>query len=135
MFAVGRAMICVPVTNEFFFVPYRIIVPEYEVVSIRSLQKRSLDEKRLVSFNAFGKDMRLSLQRNPHLVKQGSLRMWIAEPDSTAGVHYEELPQVISAAVTIKNGNGTWLTVMVMIIGDGRRILLSNYVILMSENS
>jgi hypothetical protein len=67
-------------------------VPEYEVVSIRSLTKRSIDEKRLVSFNAFGKDLRLQLKRNPHLVKQ-SLRMWIAEPDSTRGVHYKELPQ------------------------------------------
>ncbi|CAG7723637.1 unnamed protein product [Allacma fusca] len=67
-------------------------VPEYELVSIRSLTKRSLDEKRLVSFNAFGKDLRLQLKRNPHLVKQ-SLRMWIAEPDSSRGIHYQELPQ------------------------------------------
>ena len=68
-------------------------VPEYEVVSIRSLTKRSLDEKRLVSFNAFGQDLRLSLKKNPHIVKQ-SLRMWIAEPDPSKGIHYQELPQV-----------------------------------------
>lgn len=70
-------------------------VPEYEVVSIRSRSKRSIDEdhKRLVSFNAFGKDVKLQLRKNPHLVKQ-SLRMWIAEPDSSKGIHYKELTQV-----------------------------------------
>ncbi|XP_021956004.1 A disintegrin and metalloproteinase with thrombospondin motifs 18 isoform X3 [Folsomia candida] len=67
-------------------------VPEYQVVSIHSRSKRSMDENRLVSFNAFGKDVRLHLEKNPHLVKQ-SLRMWIAEPDSSEGVNYKELPQ------------------------------------------
>lgn len=96
-------------------------VPEYQVVSIHSRSKRSVDENRLVSFNAFGKDVRLQLRKNPHLVKQvstilmkdtrnthdknfgalkshlyllQSLRMWIAEPDSSEGVNYKELPQV-----------------------------------------
>jgi len=69
-------------------------VPEYEVVSIHSRSKRSIeDDKRLVSFNAFGKDVKLQLRKNPHLVKQ-SLRMWIAEPDSSKGIHYKELTQV-----------------------------------------
>jgi len=78
--------------QRIFQVDSHLKVPEYEVVSIHSRTKRSLDDKRLVSFNAFGKDLRLSLKRNPHLVKQ-SLRMWFAEPDSSKGIHYEELPQ------------------------------------------
>ncbi len=68
-------------------------MPEYQVISIHSRSKRSVDENRLVNFNAFGKDVRLQLRKNPHLVKQ-SLRMWIAEPDSSEGVNYKELPQV-----------------------------------------
>ncbi|ODN03816.1 Venom metalloproteinase 3 [Orchesella cincta] len=69
------------------------MMPEYEVVSIHSRSKRSIeDDKRLVSFNAFGKDVKLQLRKNPHLVKQ-SLRMWIAEPDSSKGIHYKELTQ------------------------------------------
>jgi hypothetical protein len=70
-------------------------VPEYQVVAIHSRSKRSVDGKRLVSFNAFGKDVRLQLKKNTHLVKP-SLRMWIAEPDSSDGVDYKELPQVIA---------------------------------------
>lgn len=80
--------------HSFLFLFYT--VPEYEVVSIRSRSKRSIDitdNKRLVSFNAFGKDVKLQLRKNPHLVKQ-SLRMWIAEPDLGKGVHYKELTQV-----------------------------------------
>jgi len=70
-----------------------ISVPEYEVVSIRSLNKRSIEGERLVSFNAFGKDLRLQLQKNPHLVKE-SLPMFIAEQDPSTGVHYKEIRQV-----------------------------------------
>lgn len=82
-------------TKAVFVLWFDFSVPEYEVVSIRSRSKRSIDEdhKRLVSFNAFGKDVKLQLRKNPHLVKQ-SLRMWIAEPDSSTGVHYKELTQV-----------------------------------------
>jgi hypothetical protein len=68
-------------------------VPDYQVITIHSRAKRSVDENRLVSFNAFGKDVRLQLRKNPHLVKQ-SLRMWIAESDeSSKNISYKELPQ------------------------------------------
>lgn len=80
-------------THIYIFTYTFFAVPEYQVVSIHSRSKRSMDENRLVSFNAFGKDVRLHLEKNPHLVKQ-SLRMWIAEPDSSEGVNYKELPQV-----------------------------------------
>ncbi|XP_021914006.1 A disintegrin and metalloproteinase with thrombospondin motifs 16 isoform X2 [Zootermopsis nevadensis] len=83
-------------------------VPDYEVVHVHSLSKRSVqtdddgdggspetEEVHRLKLTAFGRDVHLTLQRAEGLFKGGTLKMWTAEPNSTQPqeVEYRELPQ------------------------------------------
>lgn len=99
-------------------------VPEYELVPVRHVRKRSLpdaidshnqieqddvdkpakrpfkskfDESRTrLHLKAFGKPFNLSLVPTEGLFKKGKLKIWTIEPNATAqhGVEYVELPEV-----------------------------------------
>lgn len=100
-----------------------LTVPEYEVVPIQHVRKRSiqdykenlieLDEalkkpkkpydskildtgKNNLRLKAFGMPFNLSLVPTEGLLKKGKLKIWTIEPNATAqhGVEYVELPEV-----------------------------------------
>jgi len=85
-------------------------VPEYEVVHVHSLSKRSVQtvdggggastetigSLHRLKLTAFGRDVHLNLQRTEGLFTGGNVKMWTAEPNSThpQKVEYREVPQV-----------------------------------------
>lgn len=98
-------------------------VPEYEVVPIQHVRKRSIQDyrenlvehddvlkkpkkpyeskildtnKNNLRLKAFGKPFDLSLVPTEGLLKKGKLKIWTIEPNATAqhGVEYVELPEV-----------------------------------------
>ncbi|XP_049826682.1 A disintegrin and metalloproteinase with thrombospondin motifs 16 isoform X2 [Aethina tumida] len=103
-----------------FHVDHHDLVPEYEIVPIQHVRKRSLpynetenlidtddvikDKKLLkkqpntkthLKLEAFGKPFNLSLVPTEGLYKKGKLKIWTIEPNATAqhGVEYIELPE------------------------------------------
>ncbi|XP_069676454.1 A disintegrin and metalloproteinase with thrombospondin motifs like isoform X2 [Periplaneta americana] len=88
-------------------------VPEYEVVHVHSVSRRSVrtddggggstdtepppqdGSQRQLKLTAFGRDVHLTLQRTEGLFKGGALKMWSVEPNATQPhqVEYTELPQ------------------------------------------
>ncbi|CAH0551123.1 unnamed protein product [Brassicogethes aeneus] len=106
-----------------FFVNHHDLVPEYQVVQIQHVQKRSLPaihnesdsenfididekigkglnyqikkEKTTIKLKAFGQPYNLKLQPTEGLFKKGKLKIWTIEPNSTAqhGVEFVELPE------------------------------------------
>lgn len=99
-----------------------VAVPEYEVVHIHRVRKRSIASNsynqvetlkdrgpnykhrrtkepgrpaETLKFRAFGKPLNLSLVRNEGLFRRG-LKIWTVEPNATSqhGVEYIEIPQV-----------------------------------------
>ncbi|KAL3288180.1 hypothetical protein HHI36_002630, partial [Cryptolaemus montrouzieri] len=105
-----------------FHVDHHDLVPEYEVIRIDHLDKRSLpksknytqnlidvdekvkpnnsvphtvDTKKQLTLKAFGRPFNLSLIPTSGLYKKGKLKIWTVEPNATAqhGVEYIELPE------------------------------------------
>ncbi|GIY63983.1 a disintegrin and metalloproteinase with thrombospondin motifs 5 [Caerostris extrusa] len=92
--------------------------PDYEVVHVRSLSKRSADDSEVksVHLSAFGRDMHLQLQRNDDFDERlKTMKMYLAEStnngiqyrempveDNDPGTTYQDLDQM--AAVTIRHG-------------------------------
>ncbi|KAJ8955825.1 hypothetical protein NQ318_005368 [Aromia moschata] len=104
------------------------MVPEYEVVPVQHVRKRSVPDetenlidhgetaekaekpyekekmldvnKKNLRLKAFGRPISLSLVPNEGLLKKGKLKIWTIEPNATAqhGVEYVELPEVLSTA-------------------------------------
>lgn len=81
------------------------IVPEYEVVPVHAISKRSSGSEDdaghslVAHLEAFGRPLQLALQRTTSLSGAGppsALRMWAAERGGSAsdGVHLTEIPQV-----------------------------------------
>ncbi|XP_015921582.2 A disintegrin and metalloproteinase with thrombospondin motifs like [Parasteatoda tepidariorum] len=94
-------------------------VPQYEVVHVRAVSKRSTanSQVRRVHLSAFGRDMHLNLQRNDDFDSRlRSMKMYLAESTNN-GIQYKEMPPEDDdpgttyhdldqmAAVTIRHGN------------------------------
>ena len=72
-------------------------VPEYEVVYVRSLSKRSAPSGRVkqVHLSAFGRDVQLNLQRNDEFeAGLRSMKMYLAESTNN-GIQYKEMKQEV----------------------------------------
>ncbi|XP_054720921.1 A disintegrin and metalloproteinase with thrombospondin motifs like [Uloborus diversus] len=95
-------------------------VPQYELIHVRTLTKRSAptdEEVRHVHLSAFGRDVQLHLQRNDEFDDRlKSMKMYLAE-STRNGIQYKEMPQQEDddpgttyhdleqmAAVTIRHG-------------------------------
>jgi hypothetical protein len=89
----------------FFFFFCMLTVPEYEVVPVHAVSKRSSGSEDegghslVAHLEAFGRPLQLALQRTTSLSAAGppsALRMWAAERGGSApdGVHLTEIPQV-----------------------------------------
>lgn len=99
-----------------------VSVPEYQIVPIHQVNKRSLPDDREnlieestieknedssdqkstdqkhIKLKAFGKPYTLNLQPTEGLLKKGKLKIWTIEPNATAqhGIEYVEHPDEVS---------------------------------------
>lgn len=84
-----------------FFIHFS--VPEYELVGIRSMSKRSASEEGVkhVHLSAFGRDVQLQLQRNDEFeAGLRSMKMYLAESTNN-GIQYKEMAQEVDCSMLI----------------------------------
>lgn len=120
--------------NTYWYI-FFIAVPEYEIVPIHHIEKRSLPDdrenlieepiiqkkqespppklpdKKHLKLTAFGKPFSLKLVPTEGLFKKGKLKIWTIEPNATAqhGIEYVELPDEVSFKQVNSIGIGIFL--------------------------
>ncbi|XP_074036660.1 sol narae isoform X2 [Leptinotarsa decemlineata] len=131
-----------------FHVDTHKLVPEYELVPIQHVRKRSLtaeelenviedddpdpkakkayDNRKLdpatnIKLRAFGKPFNLTLIPTEGLFKKGKLKIWTIEPNATAqhGVEYIELPETNEDIGELYQDEGNQAAILMRTEGDG----------------